>query len=110
MITIKKIDKILEGVVKIDEAKVAKKAKAKPVKPKPAKKVPAKKVAVKKKTAKPTATEKVLKIISASKKGVGAATLMKKTGYNQKKISNIIQRTFKQGKIKRVGKGFYVGA
>jgi nucleoid DNA-binding protein len=28
----------------------------------------------------------------------------------QKKITNILQRTYKQGKIKRVGKGIYVRA
>ncbi len=107
---IKKIDKILKDVVKIDEAKVAKKAKPKPVKAKTRKKAAATKSVVKKKSAKPTATDDVLKIVRRSKKGVNAATLMKKTGFSQKKISNIIHRCYKQGKIKRVGKGLYVGA
>lgn len=107
---IKKIDKILKDVVKIDETKVAKKAKAKPVKAKMRKRITPKKPAAKKKTAKPTATEEVLKIIGRSKKGVNTATLMKKTGFDQKKISNIIHRCYKQGDIKRVGKGLYVGA
>ena len=107
---IKKIDKILRDVVKIDEAKVAKKAKPKPVKARGRKRVAPKKPAVKKKTAKPTATDEVLKIVRRSKKGVNTATLMKKTGFNQKKISNIIHRCYTQGKIKRVGKGLYMGA
>jgi predicted transcriptional regulator of viral defense system len=34
---------------------------------------------------------------------------MKKTGFDQKKVRNILNRTFKQGKIKRVDKGIYVG-
>jgi predicted transcriptional regulator of viral defense system len=34
---------------------------------------------------------------------------MKKTGFNDKKISNIIHRAYKQGRLKRVGKGVYVG-
>ena len=56
-----------------------------------------------------TDTDKVLAIINRSKKGVDTATLMTKTGFNQKKVRNILQRTYKQGKIKRVEKGIYVG-
>jgi len=107
---IKKIDKILNDFVKIEKSKTAKKTISKSAKAKATKKIPAKKAHAKKRAAKPTDTDKVLKIIRGSKKGVNAATLMKKTGFNQKKISNIIHRTFKQGKIKRVGKGLYVGA
>ena len=77
---------------------------------KPTKKAPAKKPPLEKKTAHPTATDHVLSIINRSKKGVNTATLMTKTGFNQKKISNIIQRIYKQGKIKRVGKGIYMRA
>jgi hypothetical protein len=51
----------------------------------------------------------LLKIIKRSKKGVNAATLMTKTGFDLKKVTNILQRTYKQEKIKRVGKGVYVG-
>ena len=61
------------------------------------------------KGAKKTDTDKVLDIINRSKKGVDTATLMKKTGFNQKKVSNMLNRTYKQGKITRVGKGIYVG-
>jgi hypothetical protein len=52
----------------------------------------------------------VLNIIKKSRKGVNAATLMTKTGFDLKKVRNILQRTYKQGKIKRVEKGIYVGA
>ena len=79
-------------------------------KPKAAKKAPAKKAPAAKRAAKPTATDQVLGIINRSKKGVNIKTLMDKTSFNQKKVTNIIQRTYKQGKIKRVGKGIYVGA
>jgi hypothetical protein len=79
-------------------------------KAKATKKAPAKKEPLKKKTAQPTATDQVLKIINRSKNGVNAATLMTKTGFDQKKISNIIQRIYKQGKITRVGKGIYMRA
>jgi len=102
----KKLEKLLIAVEK-SEAKVAKAPKAKAVKAKPAKKPS--KTHAKKKTVKVTATDQVLKIIKRSKKGVDTAALMKKTGFDQKKVRNILQRTFKQGKIKRSGKGIYVG-
>jgi len=95
----KVIDRLLKAVEK-DE-----KPKATPTKRIPAKKAPAKKTA-----AQPTATDQILKIIKASKKGVDAPTLVKKTGFNQKKVRNILFRTFKQGKIKRLDKGVYTGA
>jgi hypothetical protein len=106
----RKMDKLIKEFDKSKKANVKKKVTAKPVKAKTIKKAPAKKAPAKKKPAKPTATDKVLKIIRGSKRGVNTATLMKKTGFNQKKVTNIIQRTYKQGKIKRVGKGIYVGA
>ena len=56
-----------------------------------------------------TATDQILNIINRSKKGVNTATLMKKTGFDQKKVRYILQRTFKQGKIKRVDRGIYIG-
>ena len=62
------------------------------------------------KVAKKTDTDKLLEIINRSKKGVDTATLMKKTGFNQKKVRNMLNRTYKQGKITRAEKGIYVGA
>ncbi len=61
------------------------------------------------KSDKRTDTDEVLAIINRSKKGVDTATLMKKTGFDQKKVRNILHRTYKQGKITRVEKGIYVG-
>ena len=78
--------------------------------PAAAKKAPVKKAAAKKKAAAPTATDQILKIIKRSKKGVDVPTLMKKTGYNDKKVRNIVSRAFRQGKIKRKGRGIYEGA
>ena len=94
----KTLDRLLKAAEK-DE-----KPKAKPTKQTPAKKAPAKK-----KAAQPTATDQILKIIRGSKKGVDAPTLVKKTGFNQKKVRNILFRTYKQGKIKRLDKGIYTG-
>ena len=75
-----------------------------------AKKVPAKKALAKKGTTQVTATDQVLIVIKGSKNGVNAAALIQKTGFDVKKIQNIIYNAHKQGKIKRAGKGIYVGA
>jgi len=48
-------------------------------------------------------------IIKKSKKGIDIPTLIKKTGFEDKKIRNILFRTAKQGKIKKAGRGIYVG-
>jgi hypothetical protein len=85
----------------------AEKPKAKSVKTKPKAKVVSKKAPAK--GGKKTDTDKVLAIINRSKKGVDTAMLMKKTGFDQKKVRNMLNRTYKQGKITRVGKGIYVG-
>jgi hypothetical protein len=55
-----------------------------------------------------TASDTVLKIVGRSKKGVSTARIMENSGFNQKKVSNIIYRLKKQGKIKNVAKGIYV--
>ena len=93
-------DKLIKAVGKFEKDKAAKRKKAK----KPAGKAPAKKAK------KLTDTDKVLNIIKRSKKGVDVATLKKKTGFDEKKVRNIVTRAFSQKKIKRAGKGIYVGA
>ena len=55
-----------------------------------------------------TDTDKVFKIIGSSKNGASTTVIMQKTGYNQKKIANIVYRLRKQKKIKSVDKGVYV--
>ena len=98
---VKKIEKLAAALEKAEKPKatsVKTKAKAKAV----SKKAPVK-------AAKKTDTDKLLEIINRSRKGVDTATLMKKTGFNQKKVRNMLNRTYKQGKITRVEKGIYVG-
>jgi len=107
---VKKTESLLKAVDKLEKPKAAKKPKAKPAKAKAPKKAPAKKVAVKKAAAPVTTADAVLAIINRSKKGVNSETLVKKTGYNQKKISNLIYKLRKQGKIKSPEKGIYVKA
>ena len=82
------------------ESKPARKTVAKPKKAAP------KKAAVKK-ALKETTADTVLKIIAGSKKGVNSATLMEKTGFDKKKIANIVFKLRKQVKIKSVDKGVY---
>ena len=99
------MEKLIKEFDKSQKVGTAKKAPAKTTKRIATKKVPAKK-----RPAKLTATDRVLKIINQSKKGVDAATLMKKTGFDDKKIRNILQRIFNEGRIKRAARGIYVGA
>jgi len=100
---IKALSKKVDGLLKTVE-------KSEAAKPKPAKSEPAKRAPAKKKTAGVTATEQVLRIINKrTKKGVDADTIMAKTGFNRKKVWAIVLRAYKAGKIKRVGKGLYVG-
>jgi hypothetical protein len=121
----KKLEKLLKAHVpmpkakKVIKKKVVKKAiavkkapakKAKVVKKAPAKKAPAKKAVARKKAPQATATDKILTIIKRSKKGVDVPTLKKKTGFDDKKVRNIIFRASKEGKIKKSGRGIYVGA
>jgi hypothetical protein len=107
---VRKIEKLIREFDKGKEAKVTKKVTAKPTKAKSTKKASAKKAPAKKKPAKLTATDQVLEIINGSKNGVNTATLMTKTGFDQRKIWSIINRASKAGKIKRAGKGIYIGA
>ena len=100
-----KIDNLITAVEK-SEIKVTKPPKAKAVKATPAKKTP--KAPAKKKAVKVTATDLVLEIINGSKNGVDTATLMKETGFDQKKVRNIVFRTMKQGKITKADRGIYV--
>ena len=105
----KKVEKMIVAVGKLEKPKVARKPKTKAVKAKPVKKVIAKKSAAKKVT-RVTAADAVMGIIKRYKKGVGTAALMKKTGFDQKKVANIIFKLKKQGKITSPKKGLYVKA
>ena len=108
---IKALERKLEKLLKAFDA--GKKVKAKPAAKKAAPKkrpAPVKKAAVKKTRPKLTATDKVLGIVRRSKKGVTVSTIKTRTGFEDKKVRNIIFRTTKEGKIKKVGRGIYVGA
>ena len=104
----KELMKLVKEIEKLaTELEKAEKPKAKSVKTKTTTQAVAKKAPAR--GGKKTDTDKVLAIINRSKKGVDTATLMKKTGFDQKKVRNMLSRTYKQGKITRVEKGIYVG-
>ena len=95
-----KTDKMIKRLEKLEKkTQVAKKPKAKAVKK-----------AVARKPAKLTASGTVLAIIKRSRKGVDRATLRNKTGFEGRKIRDIIYRLKKEGKIKSAGRGLYVKA
>ena len=104
----KRVEKLLAAVKKAEAAKPKKKAAPKKV---ASKKAAAKKAAPKKAAAKKaTAADTVLTAIQRLKKGTDTAGLMKKTGFDQKKVANIIFKLRKQGKITSPKKGLYVKA
>ncbi len=89
----------LEKLAKQNEKNVTQKTRAT---------TPTKKLAGAKRSG--TATDVVLAAIKRSKKGVDVESLKAKTGFEDKKLRNIVHRLYKQGKIKRVRRGTYVGA
>ena len=104
----KKMEKLLKAYGKPEKPTTVKRAKRKTLKAK-TKRAAVKKVASRKRAAKTTATEQILKIIKRSRKGVDVPTLKTKTGFEDKKVRNIIFRASKEGKIKKAGRGIYVG-
>ena len=56
----------------------------------------------------PTAVDAVFAIIKRSTKGVNLAAIKQKTGYDNKKIHNLVYKLKKQGKIKSQAKGVYL--
>ncbi len=94
-----KTDKMLKRLGKLEKAQAAKKPKAKAVKKAPTKK-----------PTRVSASETVLAIIKKSRKGIDIAALNKKTGFEGRKIRDIIYKLKKQGKIKTERKGLYVKA
>ncbi|NNK86363.1 MAG: hypothetical protein HKO91_12520 [Desulfobacterales bacterium] len=100
---------LAKGVEKIAEKLEKSAPKKEQAKAKPARNATTKpKKGAPKKTAKQaTAVDTVLAIVNRSKKGVSNATLGKKTGFDNKKIANIVFKLRKQGKIKSIDRGVY---
>ncbi len=94
-----KTEKMIKQLEKPGKAQAAKKPKAK-----------AAKKAIAKKSTRVSASGTVLAIVKRSRKGVDTTALKKKTGFEGRKIRDIIFRLRKQGKIKSERKGIYVKA
>ena len=107
---LKAVAKDLKGLTQKTDKMI--KRLEKPEKPQAVKKPKAKKAGkpVAKKVIKAAAGGTVLAIIKRSRKGVDKATLIKKTGFEGRKIGDIIYRLKKQGTIKSAGRGIYVKA
>ena len=106
----KKMEKLLKAYEAPAKPKTAKKPKRRVVRAKTKRAVTTRKTTGRRKASTTTATEQVLKIIRRSRKGVDVPQLKAKTGFNDKKVRNIVFRASKEGKIKKVGRGIYVGA
>jgi hypothetical protein len=57
-----------------------------------------------------TSTDQTLEVIKRFKKGVGFADIQERTGFEEKKLRNIIYRLHKTGKIVRKTRGLYIVA
>jgi hypothetical protein len=55
-----------------------------------------------------TASDTVLEIIKRFKQGVGFSDIQARTGFEEKKLRNIIYRLNKMGKITRKSRGLYI--
>ena len=103
----KKTDMMLKKVEKLEKKLSTKKPKRKT---KAKAKASVAKKAVKKKAGRVTATGTVLSIIEGRKKGINTAQLQAKTGFDERKIWNIINILKRQGKVKSEKPGVYVKA
>ena len=54
-----------------------------------------------------SATDNVLNLIKSSHDGIGVGKIREETGYDDKKLRNIIYRLNQMGKIRRVSRGHY---
>lgn len=99
-----KLEKLANSISAVKTAPKAKKAASKSA----AKKT--KKAAVKTDRQGPTSLEVVLDLIKTADDGINTATLEKKTGFNTKKVQNVIFKLKKKGQITTKSKGIYIPA
>ncbi|MDY6836649.1 MAG: PilZ domain-containing protein [Thermodesulfobacteriota bacterium] len=102
----KKTEKIATAIEKLEKSKVPRQRASK-ARGSSSKKAYAKRYAAGRKTATLTATDHIVNIINRVKKGVDVPTLIEKSGFEDKKVRNILARTLKQGRVSRVGRGIY---
>ncbi len=95
-------ERLAKKLDKLQKAQAAKKPKVK------RRARPAKKKVTKRRAPKLSASETVLRIIKRSSKGVDTTTLSKKTGFQGRKVRDILYRLKKQRKIRSPRKGVYI--
>ena len=95
-------ERLAKKLDKLQKAQAAKKPKVK------RRARPAKKKVTKKRAPQLSASQSVLNIIKRSSKGVDTATLRKKTGFQGRKVRDILYRLKKQRKIRSPRKGVYI--
>ncbi len=116
---VKKIEKMMASVIKsIEKGNSPKKASSKRAPRKTAATAPVEADSTKKDAARiktaaakdsgDSATDQVLEVIKRFNEGVDVPTIKKETGFDDKKVRNIVFRAGKQGRIKKSGRGVYV--
>jgi len=103
---IRKIEKITKAVDKLEKARASDRRGGKAVVAGASNAFP-KEQGRGKKVAGLTATDRVINIVKRTKKGVDVPTLIKKTGFEDHKVRNILARAFKKGRVTRIGRGVY---
>lgn len=98
-----KTEKIIKALGKLEKGQV----KSKPVK-KTIKK-PAVQKPTENKATKGSVTGAIMGVIQASDKGVNTDQIMKQTGLNKRQVWGTITRAKREGKVKTVKRGIYVG-
>jgi hypothetical protein len=102
------LDRLTKRVEALEKAlRTQKKASKVSARAKAGRKAPAKKKPVSKAKPKMTSAEKILQVMKKSRSGMDVAALKTRTGFEDKKIRNVLFRLSKQGKVKRTGRGVY---
>lgn len=108
-----KTEKIVKALEKLEKDQVKSKPVKKAVKPKKAVKKPAVKKTAKKpiasKVARGSVTDAIMGVIQANSEGVNTGQIMEQTGLNKMQVWGTINRAKKEGKVKTVKRGIYVG-
>ncbi len=101
-------DRLTKRVEALENALKAQKKETKvTARPKARKRTAPKKKPVSRAKPKMTSSGKVLEVMKKSRGGVNVAKLKASTGFEDKKIRNVLSRLSKQGKVKRAGRGIY---
>lgn len=118
-----KVDALAQSLGDTETAAPAPKQKAAKTKTEKVKKMPAKKPVVKETAKRPakktapkaapakkepvTASSRVLEVIGDAGNGLDTGAIMEKTGFDKKKVSNILHRLKQQNKIENSKRGLY---